>query len=78
MTRKDYILLAGAMQTAVKNAVVSRTDYGHTEAQAEMKAHGVLLAAQVVADALANENPRFDKNHFMAVVRNEKPLNSRP
>lgn len=34
--------------------------------------------AEDIADALATDNPRFDREHFLAVVRGEKDLNSRP
>lgn len=34
--------------------------------------------ARIIADALYKQNPRFDREHFLAVVRGEKELNSRP
>ena len=35
-------------------------------------------AARLIADELAADNPRFDREHFLAVVRGERDLNSRP
>ena len=35
-------------------------------------------APELIADALATDNPRFDRDFFLQVVRGEKPLNARP
>jgi hypothetical protein len=35
-------------------------------------------AVEDLASALHVDNPRFDRPHFLAVVRGEKDLNSRP
>jgi hypothetical protein len=69
MTRKDYILLAEALHKAYV------TNSGMNLSQ---KLNGVGDAAGFIADALEAENPRFDHAHFLAVVRGEKDLNSRP
>lgn len=66
MTRKDYILLAEALRSA----------RGAAEYLAERKA--VDFTASRVAQALQGDNPRFDMTHFMAVVRGERELQSRP
>lgn len=34
--------------------------------------------ASHIAEALAADNPRFNREHFLAVVRGERDLNSRP
>lgn len=39
---------------------------------------GFETAAKYIADALGMDNPKFDRSHFLAVVRGEKPVNSRP
>jgi len=35
-------------------------------------------AAQSVAYAFGKDNPKFDAEHFLAMVRGERPLDSRP
>lgn len=66
MTRKDYILIAE----------VFRIEYLNANGQWERTA--LDNTAQSLCDALHSDNPRFDKEHFFAVVRGEKPLESRP
>src|SRR5690242_1870985 len=39
---------------------------------------GILTAAHILADALRKDNPKFNKDHFLAVVRGEKSVTSRP
>jgi hypothetical protein len=69
MTRKDYIVIAEALHKAyVVNSGLSMT----------AKLNGVGEAAGFIADALEADNPRFNHAHFLAVVRGEKELNSRP
>ena len=65
MTRKDYILITETL----------RAEYSETNKDFQL---GVICAAQRIANALANDNPRFNREHFLAVVRGEKELNSRP
>jgi len=75
MTRKDYIVIAEALRITVNR---TKSD---EEAEGGMYPHatsGVMGASEEVADALARENHRFDKQHFLAVVRGEKDLNSHP
>ena len=38
----------------------------------------VSCAAECIANELADDNPHFDRKHFLAVVRGEKALESRP
>ena len=65
MTRKDYILIADALQKFGTQTSV------HVSTAAQ-------TAAVYIADALESENPRFDREHFLAVVRGEKSLTLRP
>jgi hypothetical protein len=72
MTRKDYILLADALNLAYKLA-----------ADRPMPHAGVLMdcvesVAEFIATALASDNVRFNREHFLAVVRGERTLQSRP
>jgi hypothetical protein len=69
MTRKDYIVIAEALR--IPHNSLSRPTY-------ERELSGVSIATLAIADALEQDNPRFNKEHFLAVVRGEKPLHSRP
>ena len=71
MTRKDYILIADALRGALKTEIEVNGNNSGT-------AGGVRLAAGRIANSLEIFNPRFDREHFLAVVRGEKKLNSRP
>ena len=73
MTRKDYILLARALQTEYRTAGVNL----ETKEDASTL-QGIEIASFAIASALASDNPRFDREHFLAVVRGEKDINSRP
>jgi len=69
MTRKDYILIAEALHKAyVVNSGINLSQ----------KLNGIGEAAGFIADALEADNPAFNHEHFLAVVRGEKDLNSRP
>jgi hypothetical protein len=67
MTRRDYIHLARALMQTVE-----RYEIGDDKRQA------VLLAARAIANECQQDNPRFDPDHFLAVVRCERDLYSRP
>ena len=67
MTRKDYILIARALQNA---------EY-YTNKQLQQKL-GVRLTTRMLIEQLERDNKRFDADHFLAVVRGEKALESRP
>ena len=69
MTRKDYILVAKALRTPMNS--MSKPTY-------ERELSGIRMAVISITDALAADNPRFDRDHFLAVVRSTKDLNSRP
>lgn len=72
MTRKDYILIARAGNNALAWAggIPNDSDLAHREA--------IRLTMGFVADELGHDNPRFDREHFLAVVQGEKSLTSRP
>ena len=53
MTRKDYELIAEALNRAYRPAGLVGAQYG------------VMLAAHRIADALAATNPRFDRERFI-------------
>jgi len=65
MTRKDYILVAKELHDA--RLVVG-----------EKERFGIDTVADFLAAAFYAENPRFDCEHFLAVIRGEKALDSRP
>ena len=58
MTRKDYVLIAAALAAAARNVTAAgMTDHtAHTVWQE---------CAATVADALAQDNPRFDRERFL-------------
>ncbi len=66
MTRKDYILIARALRGARIVCTVQEAK------------DGVDYAALNMVTELSRDNPRFDRDHFLAVVRGEKALTSRP
>jgi hypothetical protein len=53
MTRKDYVMLAAAIKEA------------HAYAIDAARRLGVASAAHEVADAIARDNPRFDRDRFL-------------
>ena len=69
MTRRDYIILANVLRVASNNARV-------------MKSPEASWTVNQIADDLCCElkrdNARFNREHFLAVVRGEKDLQSRP
>ncbi len=69
MTRKDYILIARALRETIAEA----QDWTRPNWRA-----AVIEASHKIASQLECENPRFDYAHFLAVVRGEKALTSRP
>ena len=77
MTRKDYIVIASALRDAYQkeemdNKYASEGEPTRTNLQA------LETASCCIAAALRVDNDRFDHDHFLAVVRGEKGLNSRP
>ena len=81
MTRKDYILLAEALRVqrfrASDNSHAFRCSSEPAIAY-DSQVVGIDNATCEIADALKRDNPRFNREHFLAVVRGEKPLESRP
>jgi hypothetical protein len=69
VTRKDYITIARAFSDV-------RHNYEH--AGAEVSVLAIDTVAAVLCQLLREDNPRFDSEHFKAVVRGAKALNSRP
>lgn len=63
MTRKDYIAIATCLR---QHRSISR----HPETVEE--------SAHRLCDVMADDNPRFDREHFMAVIRGEREIHSRP
>lgn len=84
MTRKDYILLAEALRIQRHNAVIVHESAKRVKGSTNPPAYecgvmnGIDYATDEIADALARDNARFDKDHFVAVVRGERDLHSRP
>lgn len=74
MTRKDYILIAEALRAIYLEAKKTSKDSDNQVARLS----GVQEAATEVAEALQRDNPSFNLYHFLAVVRGEKDLNSKP
>jgi hypothetical protein len=70
MTRKDYIILARALNSTYRSACESKQSADVLEA--------ILRTSYSVASELAADNSRFNGEHFMQVVRGVKDLNSRP
>ena len=69
MTRKDYISIAKAVRPVLTSLI-----------QTKNKA-ALVPANQMVENLaweLAQTNSRFDREHFLAVVRGDKELNSKP
>lgn len=60
MTRKDYVLLAIAINDIRQYIPGVEPDGSHKDLL-----DGVEYAAESIADALARDNPRFDKERFM-------------
>lgn len=71
MTRRDYITIADALRGRAVKRFTHLTDAEHAKAIVEEM-------AGVLGDVFYRDNPRFDLDHFLAVVRGEKDLNSRP
>jgi len=71
MSRQDYIRIAEALRYGLGSLQAGGfTRPEATKAQEHFAAH--------IAEALADDNPRFSREHFLAVIRGERALNSRP
>jgi hypothetical protein len=67
MTRRDYIHIARALMQTVERYEVG-----------DDKRCAVLMAARAIANECQLDNPQFNADHFLAVVRGEKDLYSHP
>lgn len=59
MTRKDYVLIAAAIADSRETA--KRCNGGFSKKDASM----LQLTAAKIADALASDNPQFDRARFL-------------
>jgi hypothetical protein len=75
MTRKDYLVIAEALRITMNRTQIDERTEGGTYSHATS---GVMAAGEEIADALARDNCRFNKQHFLAVIRGQKELHSRP
>ena len=74
MTRKDYILIAEVLRVEYHNE--KYLPPGFVREPERMQT--IIKIASEIADALQRDNSRFDREHFLSVVRGEKDLNSHP
>jgi hypothetical protein len=72
MTRKDYIIIAEALRVTYRREQIGE------EGSQPYASNAVILAACEIADSLQRDNARFNRGHFLAVVKGEKELLSRP
>jgi hypothetical protein len=70
MTRKDYIRIARALNQTYTSACESKQSPDVLEA--------ILRTSYNIESELVADNPRFDRNHFMQIVRGVRSLESRP
>jgi hypothetical protein len=77
MTRKDYIVIASALRDAYQKEEINNK-YSVQGEPTRTNMQALETASCSIAAALRVDNDRFDRDHFLAVVRGEKGLNSRP
>jgi hypothetical protein len=70
MTRKDYILLANVLRIARNNASPAT--------QGDLSLFVIDQLTEDLCSELKRDNPRFNREHFLAVVKGLKGLQSRP
>lgn len=68
MTKKDYIRIAKALRSMT----------GRSEGFINFTPRLIYALAERLAFELASDSPRFNREHFLAVVRGERALESRP
>ena len=79
MRRKDYILLSESLRrTRPVEGMHSGRGGSHSEKCFHSCYDSWNLSVRDIANGLSDNNPHFDREHFLAVVRGEKDLNSRP
>ena len=77
MTRKDYIVIASALRDAYQKEEMNNKHAVQGE-PIRTSTQALEVASCSIATALGVDNHRFDRDHFLAVVRGEKSLTSRP
>jgi len=77
MTRKDYIAIAEALRFAREHETEAYLRLPEHQ-QSKLAVIGITTAAEYIANAMQDDNPRFDRDHFLKVVRGERELQSRP
>jgi hypothetical protein len=75
MTRKDYILIADVLR---ERHYCLREDVTLSDTERNNRLRELELTAENLAYKLEDDNSRFDCDHFLAVVRGERELQSRP
>lgn len=81
MTRKDYIILAEVFRVEYHNSRLRQQGLVCSDGErlfADGQCNAVWNATLSMCDSLARDNSRFNRQHFLAVVRGEKQLLSRP
>ena len=74
--RRHYIAVAEVLRVHTKRAQNLEQP---NDSEARVGALRTMReVSQEFADTFARDNYRFDRDHFLAVVRGEKDLNSRP
>lgn len=63
MTRKDYVLIAAALREARIAVREKEPEESHRDLL-----DGIAYAADYLADALGQGNPRFDRERFLAAA----------
>lgn len=76
MTRKDYIAIASALRYR-RDDIQKGWKANYAPHQAEYLAE-LGRVSESIATVFERDNPRFDAAHFLAVVRGERELTSRP
>lgn len=91
-SKGQYVVLMRALSLARHNvleeaqAVAEDNEYlesprdtnSYSKAVVYWGKYGVMTAAKYVADAMALDNPAFDREHFLEVVKGNRKADSRP
>jgi hypothetical protein len=77
MTRKNYIVIASALRDAYQKEEMNN-NYTVQGEPSRTNMQALETASCAIAAALRIDNHRFDRDHFLAVVRGERSLTSRP
>ncbi len=77
MTRKDYIVIASALRDAYQKEEMNNK-YTVQGEPTRTNMQALETASCSIAAALQIDNDRFNREHFLAVVRGGKALMSRP